>query len=55
MALVSEDTYKYEVSNTISNPLVIFTDGTNQYPGSMQKGLNLSGSMIYADGTWTTY
>lgn len=55
MTLVSGDTYKYEVSNTIGNPLVIFTDGTNQYPGSMQKGLTLSGSMIYADGTWTTY
>lgn len=55
MTLVSGDTYKYEVSADISNPLVIFTDGTNQYPGSMQKGLTLSGSMIYADGNWSTY
>lgn len=55
MTLVSGDTYKYEVSADISNPLVIFTDGTNQYPGSMQKGLTLSGSMIYADGNWSSY
>lgn len=55
MTLVSGDTYKYEVSADISNPLVIFTDGTNQYPGSMQKGLTLSGSMIYADGNWSAY
>lgn len=55
MTLVSGDTYKYEVSGSISNPLVIFTDGTNQYPGSMQKGLSLSGSMIYADGNWSAY
>lgn len=55
MTLVSGDTYKCEVSNTISNPLVIFTDGTNQYPSAMQKGLTLSGSMIYADGSWSAY
>ncbi len=55
MTYVSNGIYKYEVPSNISNPLVIFTDGNNQYPGSMQPGLSLSGDMIYADGTWKTY
>lgn len=55
MTLVSGDIYKYEVSNSITNPLVIFTDGTNQYPAAMQSGLSLSGSMICSDGNWSAY
>ena len=55
MTNVSGSIYKYEVSSTITNPLVIFTDGSNQYPASQQKGLTLSGSMIYQNGSWTTY
>ena len=55
MTLVSGSTYKYEVSSSITNPLVIFTDGTNQYPAANKAGLSLSGSMIYKDGTWGTY
>ena len=55
MTLVSGDIYKCEVSGSISNPLVVFTDGTNQYPASMQKGLSLSGSMMYANGSWSSY
>lgn len=53
MTLNADGTYQYEVSSDISNPLVIFTDGTNQYPASMQKGLSLSGSMIYDNGSWS--
>ncbi len=55
MTLVSGDVYKYEVPESISNPLVVFTDGVNQYPASMQKGLSLDGPMIYADGSWSAY
>ena len=55
MTHVSDNIYKYEVPSSISDPLVIFTDGANQYPGSMQKGLSLSGSMIYNNGSWTSY
>lgn len=55
MTSVSGSLYKYEVSAAISNPLVIFTDETNQYPASMQKGLSLTGSMIYQNGTWSSY
>lgn len=55
MSLVSGDTYKYELPNNISNPLVIFTDGSNQCPGAMQKGFSLNGSMIYDNGNWNVY
>ena len=55
MTKVSGSVYKYEVPTNISNPLVIFTDGKNQYPGAMQPGLSLTGDMIYADGSWKAY
>lgn len=55
MTKVSGDVYKYEVPDSISNPLVIFTDKNNQYPGSMQHGLSLSGSMMYVNGNWSAY
>lgn len=55
MTLVSGSIYKYEVSDDITNPLVLFTDGSNQYPASGEPGLSLSGSMIYGNGSWTTY
>ena len=55
MTQVSGNIYKYEVPENITDPLVIFTDGINQYPGSMEKGLDLSGSMIYENGRWSTY
>ena len=55
MTRVSGNIYKYEVPDTISNPLIIFNDNNNQYPGSMQKGLSLSGSMIYQSGQWKEY
>lgn len=47
--------YKYKVPTDISNPLVIFTDGNNQYPGSMKPGLPLVGHMIYQNGVWNDY
>lgn len=55
MTKVSGNIYKYEVPVKISDPLVIFTDGKNQYPASMQKGLDLSGKMIYRNGKWKKY
>ena len=55
MTKVSGDVYKYEVPESISNPLVIFTDKNHQYPGSMQRGLSLSGSMMYVNGNWSAY
>lgn len=55
MTKVSDSLYKYEVSDSITNPLVIFTDGTNQYPEANQPGLSLSGSMIYQNGSWSSY
>lgn len=55
MNVTLDGTYKYEVSNDIRNPLVIFTDGTNQCPGAMKEGLSLSGSMIYENGSWSIY
>lgn len=55
MTNVSGSIYKYDVPSTISNPRVIFTDGTNQYPAAMQAGLTLNGKMIYQNGSWTTY
>lgn len=55
MTCVSGDLYKYSVPENITNPLVIFTDGTNQYPASMEPGLSLSGSMIYENSQWVQY
>lgn len=47
--------YSYELTGSWSNPLVIFTDGKNQTPGSGQKGFELSGSKIYKDNQWMDY
>lgn len=55
MTEVSNGLYKYEVDSSFSNPLVIFNDRNNQYPGSGQQGLSLSGSMIYSNGAWSSY
>ena len=55
MTKVSGNIYQYEVPDTINNPMIIFNDKKNQYPAAMQKGLTLSGSMIYADGNWSAY
>ena len=55
MEHVYGNVYKYTVPNEISNPLVIFTDKSLQYPGSMQPGLPLVGSMIYQNGVWKDY
>ena len=55
MTKVSDNIYKYDVPDNISNPLVIFTDKKNQCPGAMQKGFKLDGSMIYKNGSWGVY
>lgn len=55
MEHVSGNLYKYKVPSNITNPLVIFTDGNNQYPGSMKPGLPLVGSMIFKNGKWEDY
>ncbi len=55
MTHVSDTLYKYEVSDEITNPLVLFTDGNNQIPGANEPGLSLSGSMVYQNGNWTVY
>lgn len=46
--------YKYEVPDTIQNPMVIFYGGddTHRYPADMEDGLALTGSMIYENGIW---
>lgn len=55
MTKVSGNIYSYEVPANITNPRVIFTDGNNQYPGPMESGLSLTGSMIYKNGSWNSY
>lgn len=55
MTKMSNGLYKYEVPNEINNPKVLFTDVTNQYPGANEPGLELSGTMIYQNGSWKTY
>lgn len=55
MTKMSNGLYKYEVPNEINNPKVLFTDGTNQYPGANEPGLELSGTMICQNGSWKTY
>ena len=49
--------YTYTVPTTLTSPKVIFTDGTNQYPGANQAGLSFSrtGSWLYKDGSWAEY
>ncbi len=48
--------YKYELPDTMESPKIIFTDGTNQYPGAQKPGLEFtSSSMLYKDGTWSAY
>ena len=55
MTQVADDLYRYEVSDDISDPLVIFNDGSNQYPAANQVGLALSGAMVYENGNWSSY
>lgn len=56
MTKVSGNLYKYEVPSDITNPKVIFySSDSNRYPGDMEPGLSLWGSMIYEDGQWVVY
>ena len=55
MTYVANGVYKYEVPSEISNPLVLFTDGKNQYPGVMKRGLELPGDMVYLSGDWKPF
>lgn len=57
MTEVRDGIYKYEIPDTISDPLVIFYGGSNsnRYPADMQPGLELTGSMIYKDSEWILY
>lgn len=57
MEKVSDGLYKYEVPDVIQDPLIIFYGGddTRRYPGDMEAGLGLTGSMIYEDGVWKVY
>jgi alpha-amylase len=54
MTKVEGNVYCYKVESSFTNPMVIFTDGKNQYPERSAKGLVLKGSMIYSNGTWTS-
>lgn len=56
MEHVSGNVYKYKVPSNIVAPRVIFYCNDNcRYPGDMEEGLLLSGSMIYVNGTWKKY
>lgn len=57
MEKVSGNTYKYEVPDSVSDPLVMFYGGDNshRYPADMEDGLALSGSMVYKNGKWEQY
>lgn len=52
MTHVYGNIYKYQVPSNVTSPLVIFSDSKQQYPGSMQPGLPLTGNMIYQKGLW---
>ncbi len=43
-----DGTYSYEVSSDINNPLIIFTDGSNQYPGANEAGLDVTDGKSYS-------
>ena len=48
--------YKCELPDSMQSPKVIFTDGTNQYPGAQKPGLEFTASsMLYKDGSWSEY
>lgn len=49
--------YKYTVPDNIKDPLVIFYGGDNfrRYPGDMEQGMDLTGTMIYENGQWHEY
>ena len=56
MTKVSNGLYKYEVPSNITSPRVIFySSDTNRYPGDLEPGLSLWGSMIYEEGQWMVY
>ena len=55
MTKVADGLYKYEIPEGYTNPRVIFTDGSNQYPYTGTEGLLVTGNMIYSDGKWSNY
>lgn len=55
MEKVSENLFKYEIPSYITAPCVIFKAANGRYPGEMDPGLFLEGSMIYSNGEWKKY
>ena len=42
-----DGTYSYTVPSEIGNPKIIFNDGKNQYPGSLEPGLDIESGKTY--------
>lgn len=55
MESLGEGVYAYNLPDGWTEAKVIFNDGTNQYPGAQQPGMdwNEGVSMAYVDGSWT--
>ncbi len=43
-----DGTYSYEVPSDINNPLILFNDGSNQYPGANESGLEVVDGKTYS-------
>lgn len=55
MTNLGQDVYAYNLPSGWSSAQVIFSDGSNQYPASMEPGLNITDgtSMLYNNGSWS--
>lgn len=42
-----DGTYSYTVPDNISNPVIMFNDGKNQYPGSGEPGIEIENGKTY--------
>lgn len=60
MEKLSNGQYRYKIPSSISDPLIMFANGSSndQYPASQQPGLQMIGTSMILDGpslTWKTY
>lgn len=42
-----DGTYSYTIPSNMSNPKILFNDGTNQYPNSNKPGIDVEGGKTY--------
>ena len=55
MTKQADGTYSYEVPSNLQDGVIIFNEGSNQYPESGKPGVQIQLGMLFKDGDFTTY